>query len=65
MICSQLAEASQMLIQLNPKPSLVDIARVICGNCDRLSICPGLTIEFAEELDSGRTKPSDLSGKDN
>ena len=58
MICNQLIEATETLGQLRPRPSNLDIARAVCGNCNRNSNCPSLSIEQAEELERQESIPN-------
>lgn len=50
MICNQLSDATNALFLLTPKPAVADIARIVCGNCDRVDRCPSLSLEQAESI---------------
>jgi hypothetical protein len=45
MICSQISEVQHALVQISPRPSMLDVTRVICGSCTRQDRCPTLSME--------------------
>ena len=50
MICNQLTEVSKVIVQLSPRPSMADVAKVICQRCEKTVSCPVLTIDQAEAI---------------
>lgn len=50
MICNQLMEVTNILVKLNPQPSMLDITRTVCGCCDRIDSCPSLSVEHVESI---------------
>lgn len=50
MICNQLMEVTNVLVKLNPQPSMLDITRTVCGCCDRIDSCPSLSVEHVERI---------------
>jgi len=58
MICNDLIHTTQLLNQIDPTPSAMDIARALCGRCDRLDRCPCLALEQVDAiLELNQTKP--------
>ena len=54
MLCNQLTQVSQALVQLSPRPSMAEVARLVCNCCEKTVSCPVLTIDQVEALDRQR-----------
>lgn len=55
MICTQLSEATSVFAKIYPQPSMQDITRAVCGNCDRIDRCPNLELDHVEMLEKQRS----------
>lgn len=51
MICNQLSEATSVFAKIYPQPSMQDVTRAVCGNCDRIDRCPNIDLDHVEVLE--------------